>query len=300
MLFLTLGLVMHIAMQLAFPAPKPVLGPPDESRIGAMVQNYAKFSREPLSPELMAKFVDAELRDELLFREALDRNLHLLDPAIDQRMILNMRFLDSEDQRSDAELIEQAFAMRLHLSDEVVRRRLVQVMEQLILSVVEPAAQTEKKILERFERNRTLNVEPTRFSFIHVFLPEAREHEMPAMIARIDTEQLTPENALRLGASFISGFEFGRQSASQLSRVFGDEFVAGLALAQIDEPSWVGPVRSAFGLHYVYLREIIPARERTLEELREGIERSLMREAETEAVARWVEQAMTRYEVKRS
>ena len=135
-------------MQLAFPAPKPVLGPPDESRIGVMVQNHAKFSRTPLSPELMAQFVDIELRDELLFREALDRNLHQFDPAIDQRMILNMRFLDSAGELSDTELLAQAFAMRLHLSDEVIRRRLVQVMEQLILSVVEPSAPTQNEIIE--------------------------------------------------------------------------------------------------------------------------------------------------------
>ena len=47
---------------------------------------------------MLSRFIDAELRDELLFREALQRGLQYRDVAIEQRIIRNMRFLDADTE----------------------------------------------------------------------------------------------------------------------------------------------------------------------------------------------------------
>ena len=113
-----------------------MLGPPNAERLAAMAENYARFGGGPVSAELQARFIDSELRDELLFREALKRDLQYRDAAVEQRIIRNMRFLDTETDASDAELVEQGYALRLHLTDEVIRRRLVQIMERLIVALM--------------------------------------------------------------------------------------------------------------------------------------------------------------------
>ena len=120
--FLLLGLMLFVGGQWLFPEPKPVLGPPNPERLSAMVENYNRFAPDGVSPALFERFIDTELRDELLFREALKRDLHYRDAAVEQRIIRNMRFLDANIAASDRELVEQGYALRLHLTDEVIRR----------------------------------------------------------------------------------------------------------------------------------------------------------------------------------
>src|SRR6056300_1807734 len=112
--FLLLGVFLFIVKQWAFPEPNPILGPPSPERVSSMVENYARFSRGAVGEAVLANFVDVELWDELLFREAIKRDLQYRDMAVEQRIIRNMRFLDSATAASDALLIEQGYALRLH------------------------------------------------------------------------------------------------------------------------------------------------------------------------------------------
>ena len=65
MQFFLLGLLLFMAGQRLFPGPKPVLGPPNAERLAAMAENYARFAQGSVSPELLSRFVETELRDEL-------------------------------------------------------------------------------------------------------------------------------------------------------------------------------------------------------------------------------------------
>ena len=67
--FLLLGMGLFLASQWAFPPPKPVLGPPSAERLDAMVQNYAQFAQGRVSPAVLERFIDTELRDELLLEK---------------------------------------------------------------------------------------------------------------------------------------------------------------------------------------------------------------------------------------
>ena len=116
-----------------------------------MAENYTRFAQDEPNAELLERFIDGELRDELLFREALRRDLQYRDAAVEQRIIRNMRFLDAQTDASDEELIEQGYALRLHLTDEVIRRRLVQIMERLIVATAPSATPTMDQIQARYQ-----------------------------------------------------------------------------------------------------------------------------------------------------
>lgn len=298
--FLALGLLLFIAGRVAFPAPKPVLGPPNAGRLQAMSQNYSQFSRDEISPAVLAKFIDAELRDELLFREALQRGLHYRDVAIEQRIIRNMRFLNVDTLADDATLIEQGYALRLQLTDEVIRRRLVQIMERLIVATARIGSPTPDEIVARYQRDVSSWLEPTRYSFSHVFLSIERAGEMPDLIAAVEADQMSSEQARALGAPFLSGYDFSLQSAAQMTRVFGAVFTEQLAALNPIAGEWVGPITSAFGEHYVFISALQPERTMPLEEVSLRIERELVREAEERAVEDWVDTAFAGYEVVRS
>ena len=298
--FLLLGLMLFVGGQWFFPEPKPVLGPPSPERLNAMVENYTRFAPDGVSPALLERFIDTELRDELLFREALNRDLQYRDAAVEQRIIRNMRFLDANTTTSDRELVEQGYALRLHLTDEVIRRRLVQIMERLIVATRPNPAPSPENVATRYQQDLDSWSEPARYTFSHVFLSTDRVAEMPALMAQINADDLSPGAARLLGAPFLSGYAFRRQSAEQMTRVFGAEFAEQVSATKVQAGEWIGPVSSVFGQHYVYIEAFEPPRTLALEEVSVRIERDLVREGEEQAVADWVEAAMAGYEVRRS
>ena len=298
--FLVLGLFLFMAGRWAFPVPKPVLGPPNAARLQAMTENYRQFSRAEISTEVLSRFIDAELRDELLFREALQRGLQYRDAAIEQRIIRNMRFLDADTQADDATLIAQGYALRLPLTDEVIRRRLVQIMERLIVATAATARPTPDEIATRYQRDVSRYLEPPRYTFSHVFLSAERVDEMPGLIAAVEAEQMNSEQARALGAPFLSGYDFSLQSADQMTRVFGAVFAQELTALAPALGDWIGPITSVFGQHYVFIAAVQPERTMPLEEASQKIEGALVREAEERAVDEWVDNAFVGYEVVRS
>ena len=298
--FLLIGMMLFVGGQWLFPEPKPVLGPPNPERLSAMVENYTRFAPDGVSPALFERFIDTELRDELLFREALKRDLHYRDAAVEQRIIRNMRFLDANIAASDRELVEQGYALRLHLTDEVIRRRLVQIMERLIVATRPNPAPSTEAVAARYEQELDRWREPARYTFSHVFLSTDRVVEMPALMSQIDAENLSPDAARLLGAPFLSGYAFRRQSPEQLTSVFGAEFAEQVSVTEVLAEAWIGPVSSVFGQHYVYIEAFEPSRTLALEEVSVRIERDLVREGEEQAVIDWVEAKMASYEVRRS
>ena len=298
--FLLLGLMFFVGGQWLFPDPKPVLGPPNPERLSAMVENYTRFAPGGVSPALFERFIDTELRDELLFREALNRDLQYRDAAVEQRIIRNMRFLDANTAASDRELVEQGYALRLHLTDEVIRRRLVQIMERLIVATRPNPAPSGEALATRYQRDLDSWREPARYTFSHVFLSTERASEMPTLMAQINAENLSSDAARLLGAPFLSGYAFRRRSPEQMTRVFGAEFAAQVSATEVRAGAWIGPVSSVFGQHYIYIEAFEPSRTLPLEEVSVRIERDLVREGEEQAVVDWVKEAMTGYEVRRS
>ena len=298
--FLLLGLMLFVVGQRLFPEPKPLLGPPNPERLSAMVENYTRFAPDGVSPALFERFIDTELRDELLFREALNRDLHYRDAAVEQRIIRNMRFLDTDTAASDRELIEQGYALRLHLTDEVIRRRMVQIMERLIVATRPNPAPSGEAVATRYQQELDSWREPARYTFRHVFLSTERAAEMPGLMAQINAENLSPDAARLLGAPFLSGYAFRRQSPEQMTRVFGAEFAEQVSAIEVQAGAWIGPVSSVFGQHYVYIEAFEPSRTLELDEVSVRIERDLVREGEEQAVVDWVEEAMSGYEVRRS
>ena len=85
-----------------------------------------------------------------------------------------------------------------------------------------------------------------------------------------------------------------------MTRTFGAIFAEQLTAQDSAPQRWVGPIDSVFGVHYVFIDAVEPARVLALEEVSLRIERDLVREAEEQLVADWVERAMTGYEVRRS
>ena len=296
--FIVLGSLLYYLQGVFFPEPKPVLGPLSETRLEALQQQWFSSTGRMPSPEQRARMVAAELDRDMLFQRAIELDIYLFDTVIYQRLLRNMRFLGLAEGKTDQQLYEEALEMRLHLGDEVVKRRLVQVMEQLMLSANPPQAITEAALAAEFETRREELRRPPRYTIEHLYFNRERESEVEQVIATIAQQNMAVTQARELSSPFLPGYRFKRQSPDQLARHFGAAFVKNLQETEPAAGTWRGPVRSTYGLHYVWVEEVEPARDATLEEVRGLLLRDLESQARTEALQHSIAVLRENYEVR--
>ncbi|MDP5065515.1 MAG: peptidylprolyl isomerase [Haliea sp.] len=295
--FLLLGVLLYVAQAKLFPTPPPVVGPLPEARTDALVTQWVALTGRQPEPAELAHLQRNELEQDMLFQRALSLELHRQDPVVQQRLLLNLRFLGlAAPDAGDEALFEQALAMRLHLGDEVVRRRMIQVMEQLILASAPPAAPTEAELQAAFTERSTELARPPRYSLQHLYFSREREPEVAALVSRIEREGLGPAEALPLSSPFLHGYAFRNQTPDQLARLFGAVFVDKLVSAATEPGRWQGPLRSAFGLHLIWLDEFTPARPARLDEVRDQLARDLQQQARTIALQAGIARIANDYE----
>lgn len=295
--FVVIGIGLFWLQGKLFPEPKPVVGPLAPARIEALQQQwFGTVGRMPTEQQ-MQRMLSAELDRDMMFQRAIELELHLYDTVVYQRLLRNMHFLGLGEGKSDEELYQQALEMRLHLGDEVVKRRMIQIMEQLMLASNPPAKATEEEIADEFASRKEELRRPPRYSIEHIYFNREREPEAQQVIASINAQGLSPEQARKLSSPFLPGYRFARQTPDQLARHFGAAFVMNLEQAGPAAGLWLGPVRSTYGLHYVFVSELEPSRDATLEEVRPLLERDLESRARNQALQESIARMRAEYEV---
>jgi hypothetical protein len=174
---------------------------------------------------------------------------------------------------------------------------MIQVMEQLLLAGNPPAPVTEEEIRAEFELRREELRRPPRYSFEHLYFNRDREGEVEQVSATRPSVGLSPTEARELSSPFLPGYRFTRQTPDQLARHFGATFVRNLQATEPRAQSWVGPIRSTYGLHYVWVSEVEAERDATLEEVRLQLVRDLESRAKLVALRDSQEALREQYEV---
>ena len=284
-----------------FPEPKPQLGPPSPERVALQVEALQQLQQTQLTQEQLEFIKKRELREELLFVEAVDRGVIDQDLVVQRRLIRNMRFMNPEREASDDTLLSEAWELRLHLADEVVRRRTVQVMETLIVATQSQFTPTENDLLTEYNSRLDEFEVPERFSFAHVFLrPNTPESRYNLLVQSIEAK-VSPDEARRGSDVFLAGYRFRGLSLLEISRQFGDQFATDFAsnvsTENGDVGTWVGPLTSIFGQHWVWVESRSPGRVKTFDEMVVDLQRDLRRKSDDATIQQWVDSQLASYEV---
>lgn len=296
--FILLGALLFWLQQLWFPPPRPVIGPLPEARVELLREQWRMATGSDPDAATLDRLIDLELERDLLFQHAMKLQIHEYDSVVRDRLLRNMDFLKLGDELDEEARVERAMSLRLHLGDEVIKRRLIQVMEQLLLAANPPRAIDEGDLREAFDAQRNELREPPRYSISHVYFSREREAQAESVLQDIRRRALPPNDALALGSPFLPGYHFSAQSPEQLARQFGAAFVSNLQKLAPEAGTWVGPVRSTYGLHLVWVDSIAPGRPSTFAEVRPRLQRDLEREARREALAAAVARLREQYEVR--
>lgn len=155
----------------------------------------------------------------------------------------------------------EALALGLDKNDTVLRRRLMQKMEFLSDDLADLNTPGEADLQQYFMANPDKYELPERVSFTHVYFSYDKRGEKviedaEQAIATI-REEGTILRAPEMGDPFILQYDFTMESPAEITRIFGEEF--SNQLFELEEGLWLGPILSGYGLHLVRVVDKVAA-----------------------------------------
>jgi hypothetical protein len=188
----------------------------------------------------------------------------------------------------------EGIAMALDRDDPIVRRRVGQKLE-FILDSAAPASPTEAELQAWLDAHPDdYRIEPT-YSLRQVFFDPAR-HGDKLGAAIVAARRALDSGKLVEGDTTLLPFEMNAARATEVARVFGNEFVEGLRMAAIGR--WHGPMRSDFGVHLVELSKRQDGGRASLNDVRAEVERDLLHARTEDAKAAVYERLRANYSVR--
>ena len=296
--FIVIGLILFQLQNLFFPKPRPVIGPLKEDRIALLEEQWVSSVGRMPTAEQRTRSIRAELDRDMLFARALDLKLFDHDSVVYQRLLQNMRFLELDEGISDTEIIARAKDMRLYLDDEVIKRRLIQLMERLLLLDNPLQNISEEDLVDEFDQRKLELRNPPVYSIEHLYFPKDRMAEAERFHEKVDLTVLQPSAARKFSFPFLSGYRFIRKTPTQLERYFGSQFVSELIATSANEGSWLPPLSSTYGRHYVWVHAFEDARDAEFNEVRDSLLYDLRRDAREAALKVAVEEMRKDYDIK--
>jgi hypothetical protein len=204
------------------------------------------------------------------------------------------RLID-DDVREEV-LYREALALGLDRDDTIVRRRLRQKMEFIAESAAAEVEPRDEELGEYLERHADAYRIPDRFTFRQVFLdPQRHAERLPAEVARIRTALADGTEDAALGDATMLPSAFHDVTASEASATFGEDFAARLTALPVG--LWEGPVPSGYGLHLVCVDDRTAGRNATLDEVRDAVRRDWANERRIAATDTQVRRLMERYRI---
>jgi hypothetical protein len=226
----------------AFSADESRLIEMDEAQIEFLAANWKRqWQRSPTEEELRA-LVDARVREEVLYREAV--------------------------------------AVGLDQNDIVVRRRMVQKMEMLSQDLALLVDPTDTELQTFFDGRREEYRVPPRLSFSHIYFNvdgrgQTVEDDARRVLAELKARIPIPERAPELGDRFMLQYDYSLRAPIEVQQQFGSYFAEEIFKL---EPGWQGPVASGYGVHLVYVGDRVEARIPELAEVRDRVVNDFNRE----------------------
>jgi peptidyl-prolyl cis-trans isomerase C len=231
-----------------------------EAEVAHQRARWQRLWQRPPTNEELRKVIDGYVRNEILYREALARDM------------------DREDPR--------------------VRMALIQKMQMLAAGQADARGVTEEDLSAFFALRKEQYRIPARVSLIQVFFRDGTDARARADNLLSQFEREEPSEAIpREAGDATTMLETVQEAvtALDLEKQFGTEFTA--EVLSLPEGKWSGPVRSGYGLHVVKVFDRKPGRIPDLAEVRDKVETDLQYEARRAAQEQGYQEIAGKYRV---
>jgi parvulin-like peptidyl-prolyl isomerase len=297
--FIVLGLIGFALSHLLVHPPqtvRPVLLI-DAQRLAAIRRADTRRTGEPPNDERMRALIGAVIDDVLLLRAAIDDRVHLTDRVIRDRLIRNMRFVGVN--ADDEEAFDLAVELGMHLSDTVVRSRLIQAAQQRI-ETPESARDPDPLELQAY-LNATLSrfMSEPRVRLRHVFFDAgARDAAELRALNSLERLRANPAEATAQGVGdpLLIAPATMDVALPSLARLLGSEVVDAARELKIGD--WSEPLHSSYGLHLLRVEERIEAEPLALDAVANRIRFEILNENRKRAIRNELERLRSHYDIR--
>lgn len=156
-------------------------------------------------------------------------------------------------------LYREALSLGLEREDKIIKRRLAQKISFLKQeSILKDFSQ--KEIIDFYKANRDKYYVPDSYTFTHKFFASNNNSKERAQ------NHLNNSNGLYENSDpFFLGKNFADVSSVEINSNFGSSFSSYFKNPPINQ--WIGPYKSSFGHHNLYITNYTPGFHPTLEEI---------------------------------
>ena len=178
-------------------------------------------------------------------------------------------------------LFRRGLALDLDKDDEIVRRRIVQKMRFLLEDVSAPSEPSDAELSTYYQAHVARYALPARITFSHVYF-SCDEGEDAANERASQALDLLSSGKLQesdIGDPFPDRYHFSAYEPEQLYRLFGrTEFSQAAWSAPLG--LWAGPFRSTYGWHLVRVEARFEAQQLQLATVRERVRTDYLLDAQ--------------------
>lgn len=229
-----------------------------EGRVQQLAQVFAKTWQRPPTPQELRGLIDAYIKEDVYYREAVKLGLDRDDTLIRRRMQQKMEFLSEPGE--DVLAADDA-ALRAFLD----------------------------------ENKASFRAEP-KIAFEQVFINSKSGDGTAERRAGEALEALkSGEPGEELGDPTLLPASTPLSSLSTIERDFGGAFAKALPALALNE--WAGPIRSPFGLHLVRVSERVDGYDPALSEVRDEVLRNWRTLQREEHQKQAYEKLLAKYEI---
>jgi len=194
-------------------------------------------------------------------------------------------------------LSREAVAMGLDEGDMVVRRRLAQKVEFLFKDLSNLTEPTEADLRAYFSQNREKYVIPPRVTFSQAYFNSDNHGAEGAIKAAelLIREDIDPGLASSRGDASMVPSGCTECSEADIRKQFGTAFAR--EVIHLKPGSWYGPIRSAYGIHAVYIHDRRDAVSPELDQVMDEVKNEWMLARQEEHTQRVYAEVRSRYRV---
>ena len=212
-----------------------------------------------------------------------------------------------DDYIREEVMYREAMNLGLEKDDQIIRRRLIQKIEYINRGFISDATKIEEPEIEAFfNDNKDQYKIDAAITFTHVFFDKnsdenthgAQATSLASTTLSTLKDNLVPfEKASEYGQRFFYHRNYVDRTPAFISSHFGDEFSKEVfALAAGSQ--WVGPIKSRYGSHLVMISKSQPERLPELAEVAGQVLEHLQRIKQADIKKQALQKMIARYQVK--
>ena len=189
--------------------------------------------------------------------------------------------------------------MGLDRNDQVIERRLAQKVELLSRGLVAPKPPGDEVLASWYAENVERFRESDTYTISQLFFdPERRDgvvDDAVSVLAQLQILESVPEDLTRYGDNSLLGRYYSSRDEIQLRKLFGSGFVD--QIIRLEPGVWHGPVLSGYGVHLVYVHDVVKPQALALGGIREKLQEAWMLGQVDELSALFIDELIARYDV---